>query len=212
MGTIRFTGRMEKVDFKRDRSDLYAPPTSFVEVDVPEFFFLAVDGSGDPNTVPEYAEAVQALFTMSYALKFASKRQLERDWVVPPLEGLWWADDPVVFAEGSRGDWNWTMLVRQPQWLTDDVKDAAFVAAGKKNLPAFHRVRQTVLTEGRSVQILHLGPYAHEARTIAALHQEYLPQHGLVHNGQHHEVYLSDPRRTDPAKLKTILRQPVRSE
>lgn len=206
---LRFTGRMVKLDFRQERTDLYSPPREFTEVVVPEFSFLMVDGRGDPNTDPRYAEAVEALYSVSYAAKFASKQQLDRDWVVAPLEGLWWSDDPVSFSSASKADWNWTMMIRQPDWLTADLMDAAFAKSAKKELPALGSVRLESFAEGRSVQILHIGPYDDEAPTVARLHDEYLPQLGLVENGQHHEVYLGDPRRTEPDRLKTILRQPV---
>jgi len=199
---------MDKIDFRAERKDLYSPSsTAFSVVEVPRFEFFAVSGQGDPNSSAEYADAVAALYAVSYAAKFASKRVFERDYVVAPLEGLW----PMSARSLPKSEWTWTMLQRQPDWLTAEVREHALEAARTKQLAAAERLRFEVLTEGLSVQILHVGPYDDEAPTIARLHDEYLPQRGYVENGEHHEVYLSDARRVEPAKLKTVLRQPVRA-
>ncbi|WP_353828158.1 GyrI-like domain-containing protein [Agromyces sp. SYSU T0242] len=207
------TGPVAKYDVKRAHPELYAPSaTEFVLVDVPPMRFLAIDGEGDPNTAPAYREAVEALFGVAYAAKFASKRVLGRDFVVAPLEGLWWADDPSAFTTGDRGAWRWTLLIHQPDWIDRAAIDAAVSAArAKGGGPALERLRLDVVDEGRSAQILHVGPYAAEAPTLARLHHEWMPEHGLTFDGPHHEVYLSDARRTAPEKLRTVLRQPVRS-
>jgi len=202
---------MDKIDFRAERKDLYAPGSAqFSVVDVPRFEFFAVEGRGDPNTSDEYAAAVEALYAVSFAAKFASKRVFERDYVVAPLEGLW-TSPPLSFVAGAKGDWQWTLLMRQPDWLTAEVRDHALETAHTKQLAAASLVRFVVLAEGESVQILHVGSYDDEALTIARLHGEYLPANGLVENGPHHEIYLSDPRRVEPAQLKTVLRQPVRA-
>ena len=199
---------MEKVNLRGSSPELYAPSArEFGVVEVPRFEFLTVDGSGDPNTSPDYADAVAALYALSYAAKFASKRMLDRDYVVAPLEGLWLGDSPEPFVAGRKADWRWRMLVRQPDWLTDEVRGEARARA-KRDVTG---VREEELVEGLSVQILHVGSYDDEAPTIARLHYEFLPQHGYVENGPHHEIYLSDPRRVPPEKLKTVLRQPVRA-
>lgn len=204
---------MQKYDIKVALKPLYSPSAKdFARVTVPPLQYLAVDGQGDPNTSPAYAAAVEALYTLSYTLKFASKEQ-GRDFVVGPLEGLWRADDPSDYASRNKGAWEWTMLISQPEWVTSQlVATAAEKARAKKDLHALELVRLRELDEGDSVQIMHHGSYDDEGPTLARLHHEYLPAHGLTFNGDHHEIYLSDPRRTEPAKLKTILRQPVRSE
>jgi hypothetical protein len=200
-----------KVDLKTLHRVLYtAPRGRFVEVDVPPLTYLAVDGVGDPNTAASYREAVEALFSLSYAVKFASKKGLGRDYVVAPLEGLWTADDPRSFVRREKDAWRWTLLVLQPDWV-----DAGLVAEvtarvrGTKDLPALDRVERRTVTEGRSVQTLHVGPYDDEGPVLAELHDVYLPEHGLTFAGPHHEIYLGDVRRTDPARLRTVLRQPV---
>jgi hypothetical protein len=201
-----------KGDIKVERKDLYAPARdSFSVVDVPPFKFLMIDGSGNPNTARGYREAVEALFSVSYTLKFASKKTLGRDYVVRPLEGLWWADDMTAFTSRSKDLWRWTMMIGQPDWIDLRMLESAIDARRKKAPSAgLDLLRLETLHEGRCVQILHIGSYDDEAPVLKRLHEEYLPQNGLAMTGKHHEIYLSDPRRTPPEKLKTILRQPVR--
>ncbi|MGR0220048.1 GyrI-like domain-containing protein [Agromyces sp. ZXT2-6] len=201
-----------KYDLKRAHAELYAPSAKeWAVVDVPPMRCLAVDGHGDPNTEASYREAVEALFGVAYAVKFASKRALGRDFVVAPLEGLWWADDPRAFVARDKSAWDWTMLIVQPDWIDQDAVAAAIATARAKSPnPALDLLRLHHLHEGRSAQILHVGPYDDEAPTLARLHDEWMPQRGLTFNGAHHEVYLSDARRTAPEKLRTVLRQPVR--
>lgn len=204
----------EKYDVKRDRRELYgASARDFEIVEVPPMTYLAVDGHGDPNTATEYAEAVEALFGVAYTLKFRSKRELGRDFVVAPLEGLWRADDPETFVTRQKDAWSWTMLIAQPDWIDEAlVADAVAAVRAKGDRPAaaLDRLELRKLREGRSAQILHVGSYDDETPTLARLHHEWMPQHGLTFNGDHHEIYLSDARRTAPEKLRTILRQPVR--
>ncbi|MGN6484947.1 MAG: GyrI-like domain-containing protein [Thermomicrobiales bacterium] len=202
---------MAPFDFKTDRKDLYAPPTSgFVLVEVPPMTFLAIDGHGDPNTSAAYREAVEALYAVSYTVKFADKAQ-GRDIVVGPLEGLWSAADPGVFTSRAKADWDWTMMIRQPDWTaTDMLREAIAATARRKSLPALEAMRIVPYAEGTCLQIMHIGAYDDEGPTLARLHDEIMPARGLTWNGPHHEIYLSDPRRVAPEKLKTILRQPVR--
>ena len=205
------TSATEKYDLKRAHRELYAPPAEFMLVDVPPMRYLAIDGHGDPNTAPAYAEAIEALFSVAYALKFRSKRELGRDFVVAPLEALWRADDPTTFVTREKRAWKWTALIAQPDWIDGElVAGAVDAVRAKGEKPALELLRLVELHEGTSVQILHLGSYDDEAPTLARLHDEWMPQHGLTFNGDHHEIYLSDARRTAPAKLRTVLRQPVR--
>jgi len=201
---------MAKFDIKRERKDLYAPPRRFELVDVPELPFLMIDGEGDPNTTQSYQDAITGLYAVSYALKAASRRRLGRDYVFAPLEGLWWADDPAAFAARAKHEWRWTMMITQPEWITPAMVDEAIaLTTAKQRLPAPERVRFDRYDEGLSVQILHVGSYDDEAPVLARLHHEFMPANGLTFNGPHHEIYLSDPRRTAPEKLRTVLRQPV---
>ena len=202
---------MEKIDFRRQLKHLYMPSAqAFSLVDVPPMRYLMVDGSGNPNTAHSHREAIEALYAVAYALKFASKNEMDKDYVVPPLEGLWWADDMAAYTRGNKDAWHWTMMIMQPDWITPASIAAAIRKVGlKKSLPALPLLRDAVLDEGRSVQIMHIGPYDDEAPTLARLHDEYLPQNGLVPNGKHHEIYIGDRRKAAPDKLKTVLRQPV---
>jgi hypothetical protein len=202
---------VEKYDVKKAHRALYAPsPKGFTEVDVPELGFIAVDGEGDPNTAETYRQAVEALYSVAYTLKFFSKKVLGRDFVVAPMEGLWRADDPAAFLKRDKAAWQWTMLIGQPEWISGDmIADAVRAAGDKQPNPAHPLLRHFTFTEGRSVQILHVGSYDDETPVLERLHNEYLPANGLTFNGDHHEIYLSDARRTAPAKLRTVLRQPV---
>lgn len=202
---------MTKIDLKRDLKPLYsASSQTFQQVKVPKLSYLMVDGQGDPNTSPKYLEAISLLYSTSYALKFFSKKELERDYTVPPLEGRWWAENMNSYLLGNKDDWLWTMMIMVPTWITKtQVKAAIAATQDKKPDLDYTKLNFESFTEGLSVQILHIGPYDEEAPTIARLHSEYLPSQGLVPTGKHHEIYLNDPRKTAPAKLKTILRQPV---
>lgn len=201
-----------RFDVKKDRKDLYQPGSAdFVEVDVPPATYLAADGHGDPNTAPAYAAAVGALYAAGYATRSALKARTGDDFVVGPLEGLWTSADPAAFTARAKADWDWTMLLPLPGAVdADDVaRGLAAAAASKPELPV-DGVRLLRLHEGRSLQILHVGPYDDEGPALARLHDEVLPSRGLTWNGPHHEIYLGDPRRTAPARLRTVLRQPVR--
>lgn len=202
----------DKVDLRRTIATYRARQGSFDVVEVAEAQFLMIDGHGDPNTDPAYAEALAALYPVAYAMKFASKRDLDRDYTVMPLEGLWWADDHAAFTSArDKSAWDWTMMILTPDWLDQANFEAAVAKAASKPdaSPALHRLRLELLAEGRCVQTLHVGPYDDEAPVLARLHDEVIPGLGLTMRGKHHEIYLGDPRRTAPEKLRTILRQPV---
>lgn len=201
---------MEKVDFKKLMKPYWQPPVGRFEiVEVPRLSFLMVDGRGDPNTAAEYATALQWLFTLSYTLKFQSKAS-GRDYGVAPLEGLWWAEDETRFAQTDKSDWLWTAMIMQPDWIDAEALAGAMPKARAKLGEPPASLRLDAFEEGLSVQIMHIGPYSAEAETIARQHQDFLPANGLVENGHHHEIYISDPARTAPEKLKTVIRQPVR--
>jgi hypothetical protein len=204
---------MTRYDVKRELRQCYAPKnTDWALVDVPAQQFIAVDGHGDPNTSADYARAIEALYAVAYTIKFTSKTALGRDFVVGPLEGLWWSDRPEVFTTGAKDAWHWRMLVSQPDWITEDLIDEAKQAAlAKKSLPTIADIRRETLHEGTSAHLLHIGPYDDEGPVLAKLHHTYLAANNLRMSGHHHEIYLSDPRRTEPARLKTILRQPVQT-
>ena len=203
---------MSKVDFKKELKDLYSPPKKFVLVDVPEMQFLMVDGHGDPNVAQEYQDALEALYAMAYKMKFMSKKQLGQDYVVPPLEGLWWAEDMQSFTTSrDKSQWDWAMMIMTPEWISDEMfAESLEVVRKGKNPAALDKILLESYTEGLSVQIMHVGSYDEEGPTLMKLHREFLPENGYAENGKHHEIYLGDPRRVAPEKLKTVLRQPVR--
>lgn len=202
---------MAKIDFRKALAPLYGPPAGeFVSIDVPSMRFVKVDGEGDPNRVPAYRSAVEWLYGTSYAMKFAAKAVLGRDYVVPPLEGLWRADDPGSFVRREKDRWRWTMMIMVPDFVARDLFEAALAKTGGKLGRPPTSLRLEPYEEGLSLQTLHMGAYDDEGPTLARLHDQVMPDRGLTFNGPHHEIYLSDPRRTEPAKLKTILRQPVK--
>jgi hypothetical protein len=202
---------MTKVDFKKSLKHLYNPKKIFETVDVPEMQFVMVDGHGDPNTTQEYQEAVEALYAVAYKMKFISKKNLEKDYTVPPLEGLWWAEDMATFTTRQKSAWDWTMMIMTPDWITAEVFAEAMAQVRKgKNPAALDKVRLERYHEGLSVQIMHIGSYDDEGPTLAKMHNDFISENGLTENGKHHEIYLSDPRKVAPEKLKTVLRQPVR--
>ncbi|TQM57833.1 GyrI-like domain-containing protein [Humibacillus xanthopallidus] len=190
---------------------LYRATTTPRLVQVPCLRFLCLDGYGDPNTSPPYAAAVKALYSVSYAAKFDVKKVGGPDFTVSALEGLWWAEDLSTFLTGDRSHWHWTLMIRQPESVTDDrLAHLAHEAAAKKSLPAAAGLGLISFEEGPAAQVLHVGPYATEATTTAKLH-DFIREHGFAFDGhrhKHHEIYLGDPRRSAPNTLRTIIRQP----
>lgn len=201
---------MAAIDLRKVDKALYSPKAGKVElIEVPPLRYIAIDGSGDPNTVARYVNAVSALYATAYTIKQLRKEGGATDHTVMPLEGLWWMADGAPYSPTDRTHWRWTMLIRQPNDLTaEQFAEAHARATQKKGLEALADVRVEALAEGLSAQTLHIGPYADEAPTIALLHQS-IEEQGRAPRDKHHEIYLGDPRRSDPARLKTILRQPI---
>lgn len=205
---------MEKLDFKKADKAFYTGKAGVWDMlDVPAWSFIMMDGQGNPNG-PSYARALAALYPVAYAIKFASKA-VGNDYVVPPLEALWWAENPDAFTQNRRDEWQWTVMLRVPETVTRDAFErgqgaaAAKLEKKKQDVTAISELRLATLSEGRCLQTLHIGPYTDEAPVLANLHDRVMPDLGVTFHGPHHEIYLSDPRRTDPQKLKTLLRQPV---
>jgi hypothetical protein len=201
---------LTKLDLKKDLKHLYNPSAKAVSiVDVPSMNFLMIDGMGNPTTSTDYKDAVEALYALSYALKFAVKKSQAVDYSVMPLEGLWWADDWSAFITARRDSWRWTMMIMQPEVVTQEMVAAVSQEVkAKKQLPALSKIRFEPFADGLSVQILYVGPFKDEGPTIARMHA-FLHENGYSEVGKHHEVYLGDPRRTAPEKLKTVIRQPI---
>jgi hypothetical protein len=201
---------MTKLDFKKQFKELYRPPAkAVVRVEVPPLSYLMVDGQGDPNTSPAYPGAVEALFAVAYAIKFAVTRGPSgTDYGVMPLEGLWWADDMSQFSAGKKSEWKWTMMIMQPPMVTPELMEKTITEVRrKKDLPALDELRFEVLDEGVCAQTMHLGPFSEEGATIERVHQ-FVRTHGTP-RGRHHEIYLSDIRRADPQAWRTVIRQPM---
>jgi hypothetical protein len=179
------------------------------QVDVPAMRFLMIDGEGDPNTSQRYAEAVEALFSVSYTTKFMLKKGPQAiDYALMPLEGLWWSAEMSAFKANDRAKWQWTMMIMQPDFVAETVIETAMAEVKRnKALPAIDALRLETLTEGCAAQILHVGPFSDEGPTIQRVHEFIAERSGL--RGKHHEVYLSDIRRAAPGKWKTIIRQPM---
>lgn len=202
---------MKKIDLKKELKDLYGPRRGRFElVDVPAMSFLMIDGEGNPNTSKDYADAVQALYKLSYTLKFMIKKgELAIDYGVMPLEALWWMDDMTEFRVENKDRWKWTAMIMQPEWIDEAlVEEARAQASEKVDLPALVQARFESFEEGTAAQCLYVGPYADEGPTIEQLHA-FVAEQGLELTGKHHEIYLSDPRRAAPEKLRTIIRQPA---
>lgn len=200
---------MDKIDLKKELKSLYNPSAKeVVEVQVPAFDFLMVDGEGNPNTSSSYKEAVEALFSVSYAVKFALKKEKGLDYVVMPLEGLWWADDLSSFQRDAKEGWKWTMMIMQPPEASGQmVRSAIARVREKKGLPGLEGLRFESFEEGRCAQTLHRGPFSEEGPAIQRVHDFIAGRSAL--RGKHHEIYLSDIRRAAPANWKTIVRQPM---
>jgi hypothetical protein len=201
---------LKKIDLRKDLKHLYQPSAKEVElVRVPKFNFLMIDGEGDPNNSKSFQEAVQALYTVAYTLKFMIKKEKSVDYPVMALDGLWWMEDMLQFSMENRAKWRWTLMILQPSVVTKALFSKALKQAmEKKGLPALAKIRLESYTEGLSVQIMHIGPYAEEAPTIQRLHAD-AKERGCEPRGKHHEIYLGDPRKTKPEKLKTVIRQPI---
>lgn len=202
---------MIKVDLRKELRGLYQPPAGeVVVVDVPTMSFLASDGEGDPNTAQAYADAVEALFAVSYALKFAVKKGgLAIDYGVMPLEALWWADDLAAYALGRRSDWKWRVMIMQPDFVTRELVEGTIAeVARKKKLAALRRLRFESFAEGKAAQVMHVGPFSEEGPTIRRVH-DFIERQGSRPVGRHHEIYLSDIRKAEPSKWRTVVRQPM---
>ncbi len=206
---------MPKIDLRKQLKHLYNPPKNkFTVVDVPAMNFLMIDGEGDPNTSKDFQAAMEALYSMSYTLKFALKfgkyGGKKYDYSVMAPEGLWWVDDMTQFSTEAKGMWKWTVMIMQPDFITRSMFTAARKeVAEKRNPAALSKVRFAKYKEGSSAQIMYIGKFADEGPTIQRLH-EFIKESGHQLRGKHHEIYMSDPRRTAPEKLKTVIRQPFK--
>ena len=201
---------MEKLDLKKTLKQFYLPSSKEVtQVEVPGMNYLMIDGHGDPNTSELFSNAVETLFSISYTLKFMVKKgSLEIDYAVMPLEGLWWTDDMTNFSVHDKSNWLWTLMIMQPDFVTKEMVAQALDTVEKKKNISTVNVRFESFSEGLSAQILHIGPFSEEGPTVEKIHR-YIDARG-VRTGKHHEIYLSDTRKTAPSKWKTVIRQPMK--
>jgi hypothetical protein len=201
-----------KIDLKKEWKNLYGPSAKEVMlVEIPAMNFIMGEGRGDPNTSPDFREILEALYSLSYALKFMVKKEQGIDYTVLPLEGLWWAEDMTVFSlEGQdKNRWQWTLMIAQPESVAPALFAMALDQVRKKKPGLIlSQIRWERFHEGLCAQILYVGPYAQEQATIEKVHR-FIKEQGYDLAGRHHEIYLSDPRKTAPEKLKTIIRQPL---
>ncbi|NOX32372.1 MAG: hypothetical protein GXP56_01355 [Deltaproteobacteria bacterium] len=200
---------MEKIDYKKELKYLYKPSAKKVEtVVVPKMNFLMLDGKGDPNTSQSFQDAIDTLYPLSYVLKFMIKRgEIGIDYGVLPLEGLWWADDMSSFSVENKDGWKWTLMIMQPDLVTNEmVQEAIEQVRVKKNPVSLPLVRFESFEEGKVAQIMHIGPFSEEGPTVEKVHS-FIEESGNQRRGKHHEIYLSDIRRAAPEKWKTIIRQ-----
>ncbi|WP_285163824.1 GyrI-like domain-containing protein [Shewanella goraebulensis] len=202
---------MAKIDVKKQLKHLYLPSKKqVVSVEVPPMHYLMVDGKGEPGS-PQYAEAIEALYSVAYTIKFMIKKGVtDVDYGVLPLEGLWWAEDMDDFINDNKHNWQWTMMIMQPDWVDKALVEAAISQVKlKKDLAAIELVRFASFSEGSCAQILHVGPFSEEGPTVAKVHG-FIESAGFTLSGKHHEIYLSDIRRAAPDNWKTVIRQPYK--
>jgi hypothetical protein len=204
---------MPKIDFKKELKQFYSASAGEAGiVDVPTMFYLMIDGSGDPNTSLEYKEAIEALYAIAYGLRFMVKKEQSIDYGVLPLEGLWWAEDMTQFGKGNKDLWIWTAMIMQPEYVTGELFASALKEAEKKKRSSgLTKIRLEEFHEGLSSQIMHIGPYSAEKPTIEKLH-DFIAGKGYQKAGKHHEIYLSDPRKSAPERMRTIIRQPMKKK
>ncbi|KZX11990.1 GyrI-like domain-containing protein [Methanobrevibacter filiformis] len=203
--------KMIKIDLKKEFKELYKlPPNKISYVEVPKLNYLAIDGKGDPNTSQEYKDSIEALMSVSFKTKFIMKKEHKKDYVVMPLEGLWYGDNLENFSMNDKSNWKWTSLIMQPNFVKlDHIKQGIEETSKKKDLPSLEKIEFREIEEGLSAQILYIGSYSEEGPVVDKIHQDII-KHKYEFNGKHHEIYLSDKRRTEEEKLKTIIRQPIK--
>ncbi|TWU51577.1 GyrI-like domain-containing protein [Rubripirellula reticaptiva] len=199
-----------KVDFKKSIASYKAKSGQFSVIEVPTMNFIAINGDKGPAS-KEFTAAIETLYPVAYHLKFMSKRSLEKDYVVPPLEAIWWARDMDAFTtKFDQSQWEWTAMIMVPDWITDAmVQSSLSDVTAKKAPPSIDKLRLTQIDEGICVQTMHIGSYSDEGPVLKEMHEKFIPNNGLQMRGKHHEIYFNDFRKVAPEKLRTMLRQPV---
>jgi hypothetical protein len=199
---------MEKTDLVKQDKEYYSAKKKPELRKFSELIFLTISGKGEPAGI-EFTKAVEALYPLAYGIKKICKQE-EMDFAVPKLDGLWWVNSEKNALEIPKTEWHWKLLIRMPDFVTAKTFEQAKIdVIEKKGIEKISEILFEKITEGKCMQILHIGPYSTEPESINLM-KEYMEQNGLVEHGLHHEIYLSDPRKTVPEKMKTILRQPVK--
>lgn len=208
---------MEKLDYKKKFKELYQPSAKPALIDVPEMIFFAVEGAGDPNKCHEYKEAMEILYGLSFTVKMSKMNNTQPEgyfeYVVPPLEGLWYQESTNGIDYSRKDDFHWISMIRQPEFVTEEVFETAKAALSKKKTSLdISKARLMRYTEGLCVQLMHTGPYDDEPASIAKL-ERFAEENGYAEDfgtgRYHHEIYLSDPRKCAPERLRTVIRHPV---
>lgn len=208
---------MEKLDYKKNFKELYQPSAKPALIDVPEMIFFAVEGAGDPNKCREYKEAMEILYGLSFTVKMSKMNNAQPEgyfeYVVPPLEGLWYQEKTNGIDYSRKDDFHWISMIRQPEFVTEEVFETAKAALSKKKTSLdISKARLMRYTEGLCVQLMHTGPYDDEPASIAKL-ERFAEENGYAEDfgtgRYHHEIYLSDPRKCAPERLRTVIRHPV---
>lgn len=199
-----------KIDFKKTMPSYQSKRGRFDVIELPKLHYLSINGGGGPES-QGFSDAIATLYPVAYTLKFMSKIDLKKDYVVPPLEALWWAEDWEVFTtKFDKTQWDWSAMIMTPDWISQAIFERAIEQVkAKKDLPQLDRLHLIELEERTCVQTLHIGPFSEEGPVLKAMHDAFIPDQGLAMTGKHHEIYLSDFRKASPQKLRTILRQPV---
>ena len=197
-----------RLELRKTLKEFYNPPVGEpVLVDLPQMKYIMVDGAGEPGG-ESFQQAMGVLYNVAYTMKFQVKKALKKDYDMMAPEGLWWMKGK-VFDQTKRDKWLWTLMILVPDFVTPRMfADAVAAVRSKKNPPGLDRARMETLDEGRAVQVMHIGPYSAETESIAKI-DAYAKEHGYKVVGKHHEIYLGDPRRAAPSKLKTVIRHPI---
>jgi len=205
-------------DYKKEFKDLYSPKDEPMEIDIPEITFVAIEGKGNPNDKDgEYQKALEIIYGIQYTIKMSKKGDYIPngyfDYVVPPLEGLWWSDKDEIFTLKDKSKFCWISMIRLPEYVKKDVFEWACVEVNKKKKIDTNKAKYMKIKEGLCVHMMHIGSYDDEPKTIKIM-EEFIAKNNFVNDigtkRRHHEIYLSDPRKAEPSKMKTILRVPIK--
>ena len=208
------------LDYKKEYKDLYSPKNEPMKIDIPEITFVTIEGKGNPNDKDgEYKKALEIIYGIQYSIKMSKKGDFIPngyfDYVVPPLEGLWWSDNEMKFPIKDKSKFCWISMIRLPEYVTKDVFEWACIEVNKKKKIDTKKAKYLKIKEGLCVQMMHIGSYDDEPKTIKIM-EEFIVKNNFVNDigskRRHHEIYLSDPRKSEPNKMKTILRIPIKKE